>query len=91
MQGNVAVVHIRDAAVTSRQQGNYTFRSQVGLMETVDGETLRIEISLPRDLDAGYPVGSYYIGGASLTKDTYGRPAFGLRGLFLIPVPKRPG
>jgi len=84
--GSVAVVHVRDATVSSRQHGNMTFRSQVGLLETADGETLRIEISLPREQEVGYPVGRYFIGGASLTKDAYGRPAFGNRGLFLVPA-----
>ncbi len=84
--GTVAVVHVKDATVVSRKHGDNTYRNQVGLMETTDGETLRIEISLPREMQDGYPVGRYHIGGASFAKDTYGRPAFGNRGLFLVPV-----
>lgn len=84
--GSVAVVYVNDATVQSRQHGNTTFRNQVGLLETADGETLRIEISLPRELEHGYAVGKYHIGGASFTKDGYGRPALGNRGLFLVPI-----
>lgn len=84
--GTVAVVHISNAEVLERKHGDMKFRSQVGLLETADGEALRIEVSLPRDLDNGYPVGKYHIGGASFDKDSYGRPCFGKRGLYLVPV-----
>lgn len=81
-----AIVHVKDATVHSRTHGQTTFRNQVGLLETADGEALRIEISLPREMEQGYAVGSYLIGGASFSKDNYGRPCLGNRGLFLVPV-----
>lgn len=84
---SVAKVHIRDPKVSSRQFGNRTFKNQVGFMETGTGESLRVEISLPDEVES-YPAGAYFIGGESFDKDQYGRPAFGKRGLFLVPVPK---
>lgn len=81
-----AKVIIRDATVNSRQFGNREFFSQVGFLETGSGEVLRIEVSLPDSVKAGYPVGQYAIAGESFDKDQYGRPAFGKRGLFLVAV-----
>jgi hypothetical protein len=85
---SVARVVIRDATVHKRQFGNREFKNQVGFMETGTGESLRIEVSLPDAMTEGYPPGVYQIGGESFDKDQYGRPAFGKRGLYLVPVPK---
>ncbi len=53
----MAKVVIRDAALQSRKVGEYTFQSQKGFMETSEGESLGIEISLPRDA-LPYPAGA---------------------------------
>lgn len=84
----VAKVVIRDAAVTPRTVGAMTFYSQEGFLRTSADEALKIEISLPRGNTSGYPTGEYFIAGESFDRDGYGRPAFGKRGLHLIPVPK---
>lgn len=80
----LAVIVIRDPSVEQRQAGSFTFHTQKGFLRTSEDESLAIEVSLPRG-HAGYPPGTYHIGGESFTRDQYNRPAFG-RALSLIPV-----
>lgn len=89
---NVAKVVIKDAAVAQRRVGDNVFESQTGFLVCSEDESLKIEISLPRDAagrSVQYAPGVYFIGGASFDRDQYGRPTFGKRGLHLIPVPAK--
>lgn len=85
----VAKVIIKDPTVAQRRVGDNVFESQTGFLMTSEDESLKIEISLPRDAGRSvqYGAGTYFIGGASFDRDQYGRPTFGKRGLYLTPVP----
>lgn len=84
-QVQAAVVVIKDPSVEERRVGDNKFLSQVGFLRTSEDESLKIEISLPRG-HAGYAAGVYQLAGQSFDRDQYGRPSFGKRGLYLVPV-----
>jgi hypothetical protein len=83
---SLALVVISDPKLEERTFGANVFTSQTGFLQAQEGESLKIEISLPRG-HGGYPAGRYYIAGASFDRDNYGRPCFGKRGLHLLPAP----
>lgn len=85
----VAKVLIKDPTIQRRTVGTNTFESQTGFLILSEEETLKIEVSLPRDTPA-YSAGMYYLGGPSFDRDQYGRPVIGKRGLHLVPVPAAP-
>jgi hypothetical protein len=81
-----AKIIIRNAALIPVRFGERVFHIQKGILQISEEESMGIDISLPRDIeDKGYPVGTYFIGGQSIDRDSYGRLVFSKRGLYLVP------
>jgi len=83
---SVLKLKIDDPTVSSRKAGDFTFFSQKGWIDFPNGERRLVDISLPRDVQQGYPPGLYTLGASTFDIDKYGRLLVANRGLVLLPL-----